>query len=585
MHVIATAGHVDHGKSALVRALTGMEPDRLTEERRRGLTIDLGFGWTTLASGTRLAFVDVPGHERFVPTMLAGLGPVPAVMLVVAADEGWMPQSAEHLSALDAFGVRHGLLVVTRSDLADPAPARAEARSKLRGTSLERMPCVEVSSVTGQGVDSLRAALEDLARQLPVPDTTAAVRLWVDRSFTVRGSGTVVTGTLAAGRIAVGDELELASSGRRVRVRALQTLTEQATTVRSVARVAVNLRGVDRREIGRGDALLTPGRFLRSDVLDVRLDGEDPDDLPQSAMLHIGSAATAVRLRPIGAGAVRLQLARELPLWIGDRALLRDPGRRRVLGGVTVLDPQPPPLSRRGAAAARAIELKDVTAEPDLTGELRRRKLVQRSHLIAMGVPVPARPVAGDWLADPEHWEAVRGRLGEVVEKYARAHPLETGAPVELVRRRLGLPERSLVTALLRPPLVLRDGRVVRGEDGIVLPARVVAALEILRAELRTAPFAAPDADRLRDLGLGPREISAASRAGQLLRVTSGLVLLPGADQQALAVLADLPEPFTLSEARLALATTRRVAVPLLEMLERRGATERLADGRHRLRR
>ncbi len=210
MHVVTTAGHVDHGKSTLVRALTGMEPDRWAEERRRGMTIDLGFTWTTLPTGSTVAFIDVPGHERFVPNMLAGVGPVPAVMFVVAADEGWMPQSREHLEALD---VRHGLLVVTRSDLMDPELAREEALEHLASSSLGRVCAVCVSGVTGSRLDTLRTALSELVATLPAPDVEADVRLWVDRAFTIRGAGTVVTGTLAGGTIHVGDELELVPGG------------------------------------------------------------------------------------------------------------------------------------------------------------------------------------------------------------------------------------------------------------------------------------------------------------------------------------------------------------------------------------
>src|SRR4051794_33102087 len=221
MHVIATAGHVDHGKSTLVRALTGMEPDRWAEERRRGMTIDLGFAWTTLPAGATVAFVDVPGHERFVPNMLAGVGPVPAALIVVAADEGWKPQSAEHLAALHALGVRHGLLVVTRSDLAAPQAAGAAARAEIAATTLGEVECVAVSATTGAGLDDLRAALGRLVDRLPAADVAAPVRLWVDRSFTMRGAGTVVTGTLGAGTLATGDHLLPAGAGREVRVRGL----------------------------------------------------------------------------------------------------------------------------------------------------------------------------------------------------------------------------------------------------------------------------------------------------------------------------------------------------------------------------
>ncbi|HEY7175664.1 MAG TPA: GTP-binding protein, partial [Micromonosporaceae bacterium] len=200
MFVIATAGHVDHGKSTLVRALTGMEPDRWAEEKRRGMTIDLGYAWTTLDDDTQVAFVDVPGHQRFISNMLAGVGPVPAVLLVVASDEGWSRQTVEHVAALDALGVRHGVLAATRSDLGDADLAIAEARDRLAGTSLEDIEAVAVSPVAGVGLDDLRTALLRLTKRMP-PTYTPATRLWIDRVFTIRGVGTVVTGTLASGRI------------------------------------------------------------------------------------------------------------------------------------------------------------------------------------------------------------------------------------------------------------------------------------------------------------------------------------------------------------------------------------------------
>ncbi|MFF5055060.1 selenocysteine-specific translation elongation factor [Micromonospora sp. NPDC000663] len=577
MFVVATAGHVDHGKSTLVRSLTGMEPDRWAEERRRGMTIDLGFAWTTLPSGATMAFVDVPGHERFVPNMLAGVGPVPAALVVVAADEGWMPQSAEHLAALDALGVAYGLLAVTRADLADPGPAIAHARAEIAATSLGAVPAVAVSGLTGAGLPDLRAALDQLAAGLPAPAVDDPVRLWVDRSFTVRGSGTVVTGTLGGGRLRVGDELELAGADEPVRVRGLHTLGEARPEVTAVARVAVNLRGTPRDRLGRGDALLTPGRFHHTDLVDVRLTGDPAADLPAALTLHVGSAAVPVRVRPLGPDTVRLRLARPLPLLVGDRALLRDPGRHHVTGGVRVLDVAPPPLARRGAAAARAQALAGLDGRPDLAGELRRRRLVRAGALIRMGVPVHAAPVAGDWLADPEHWRRLGEQVTEEVARHAREHPLEPGMPVDALRQRLALPDRALVEALVRPPLRIHAGRV-GAASADVLPEPVARAVQRVRAEYGDRPFRAPEADRLVDLGLGPREIGAAVRAGALLRLADNVVLLPDALDGAVRVLAGLPQPFTLSAARQALDTTRRVAVPLLELLDRRGATRRLPD-------
>lgn len=587
MRVIATAGHVDHGKSALVRALTGMEPDRWAEERRRGLTLDLGFAWTGLPGAGQLAFVDVPGHERLVGNMLAGVGPVPAVLFVVAADQGWQPQSEEHLAVLDALGVRHGVLAVSRADLADPEPARREAVDRIAATSLGTLPAVPVSSVTGTGLDRLRAALADLAAALPPPDREADVRLWVDRSFAVRGRGTVVTGTLGAGTLRTGDRLAL-TDGRTLRVRGLQTLRQDRPEVAAVARVAVNLHGREAAGLRRGDPLLTPGRWPATTVADVRLRAAaaapDARDLPRALTLHAGAAAVPVTVRPLGPDTVRLTLARPLPLRAGDTALLRDPGRHRPPAGLTVLDVRPPELRRRGAAAARAAELAGMTGTPDGAAELRRRGLVRRAELIAMGVRPAAGPVAGDWLADPGHWAELRRLLAGAVRRHAAEHPMEPGLPLEAARKLLRLPDRALVAALAAAPgpaLHHRGGRLYAAHaPGPELPPPVRRAVAELRRQLALAPFRAPEADRLAGLGLDRAALAAAVRRGELLRIADGIVLLPGADAAAARELAGLEQPFTVSEARRALDTTRRVAVPLLELLDRRGWTVRADDAR-----
>jgi selenocysteine-specific elongation factor len=585
MHVIATAGHVDHGKSTLVRALTGMEPDRWAEERRRGMTIDLGFAWTTLPSGPTVAFVDVPGHERFVPNMLAGIGPVPAVLFVVAADEGWMPQSAEHLEALHALNVRHGLLAVTRSDLMDPELAREEALEHLAASTLGRIPAVCVSGATGAGLDELRAALSELVASLPAPDVDADLRLWVDRAFTIRGAGTVVTGTLAAGTLHVGDELELAPGGRRVVIRGLQSLGAASESVPAVARVAINLRGLPREAVRRGDALLSPGAWLATSTLDVRLSTGAAAELPQHVVLHTGTAAVPTRVRPLGMDTARLSLAHPLPLRIGDRALLRDPGSRRIPTGVTMLDVRPPALRRRGAAAVRAVELSSMDGIPDGAAELRRRGLVRRDELIAMGASEPAGvPQAGGWLLDPTVLEQRAARLAAAVSAYATANPLEPGMPVETARRITGMPDTRLVDALVSAAgLMVVQGRVHTAAPPGGLPDAVRSAIAELRAELAERPFAAPEAPRLAELGLGAKQLAAAVRAGELLKIAEGIYLAPGAEQDAVARLRGLPSPFTLSQARQALDTTRRVAVPIMELLARRGITHQLPDGSHEL--
>ncbi|WP_099184408.1 selenocysteine-specific translation elongation factor [Mycobacterium kansasii] len=554
MFVIATAGHVDHGKSTLVHRLTGMWPDRLAEEQRRGLTIDLGFAWTDV-DGRRLAFVDVPGHERFVPTMLAGVGPVPAVMFVVAATEGWMPQSDEHLAALDALRVRHVLVVVSKADLADPAPAIAQVRQRLAGAPV----------VLGTDLDQVRSGLLTLVQRLPQPDRDGDVRLWGDRCFTVRGAGTVVTGTLSAGTIRVGDELEHA--GRRVTVRGLQSLGRAVDEVAAVARVALNLRGVDRRQLARGDTVRTPGAWLDTAEIDVALWSAGP--LHRQLVLHIGSAAVPVQVRALGTAGARLRLAGPLPLRVGDVGLLRDPGEHRIAAGIEVLDVRPPELRRRGAARARGEELA--------TGRVRPPDCAPAAQLRAMGLRATGHRV-GDWVVDPQWGAGRRERAGMTGQRGAAEHDIAAGMPLEALRQRGGLPTAELVSELL-------DGTGLEVADGLVrspgagLPPRVDKAVRTVEEWLAAEPFRAPEADELAELRLGARELAAAVRAGRLTRVGDGVVLGPDAFARAAAILAALPQPFTVSDARRALGTTRRVAVPLLEQLDALRITRRDADG------
>ncbi|ORA68850.1 selenocysteine-specific translation elongation factor [Mycolicibacterium elephantis] len=553
MHVIATAGHVDHGKSTLVQRLTGMWPDRLAEEKRRGLTIELGYAWTEIA-GRTFAFVDVPGHERFVANMLAGVGPVPAVMFVIAATEGWMPQSEEHFAAVQALGVRHTLVVISKADLADPARAISEVR--------HRFPDAPI--VLGTDLDAVRAQLVELADRLPDPEVDADVRLWVDRSFTIRGAGTVVTGTLGAGTLRVGDELEHA--GRRYTVRGLESLERAQMSVSAVARVAVNLRGVDHREIRRGDTLRTPGAWLDTAEVDVSV--RAADELPRNLVLHIGSAAVPATVRPLGAAA-RLRLARPLPLRVGDVGLLRDPGRHRIAAGIEVLDVRPPPLRRRGAARERAAELASGQARPPVCARV--------DELRAMGFPLDGLRV-GEWVVDEQWWAQRRGEASAAVERWSREHDIAAGMPLETLRQALELPAAGLVAEVLDGTgLVVADGLVRRPDAE--LPPRVDEAVRTLEKWLAAEPFRAPEADQLSELELGPRELAAAVRAKRLIRVAEGVVLGADAFERAAEVLATLAQPFTVAEAKRALNTTRRVAVPLLEQLDARGVTRRGPDG------
>jgi selenocysteine-specific elongation factor len=466
MALLATAGHVDHGKSALVRALTGMEPDRWAEERRRGMTLDLGFAWTDVG-GRRVAVVDVPGHERFVGSTLAGLGPmagpapVAGVLLCVAADEGWMPQTAEHAAALAALGLDGVVVAVTRSDLADPAPAAAEAGRRL--AELDLAPAVvPVSVVDGTGIPALRAALGELTGRLDAgvgdglggkvtgAGPAGAVRLWVDRCFTVAGAGTVVTGTLPAGLLGVGDALEVpggALGGQRVRVRGLQTCGEPVREVRGPARVAVNLRGVDRRSVRRGDRLAAPGAVAPQRVVTARLRW-CPGGIPRHVTVHVGTASRPVTARVRADGTVLLRLRptdAPLPLAPGDRALLRDPGRHLVLAGVEVVE------------VVEVVEASD-RGRPG-------------------GRPIPRRPEEEGAARD-----AALARLGD----WLCAHPL--GAPGAEDLRALALSSSDLAAAERAGVALLLHGAVVAPEtvervrDALAGRPGPVAVGEVCRA-------------------------------------------------------------------------------------------------------
>ncbi|MDQ0769257.1 selenocysteine-specific elongation factor [Pseudarthrobacter defluvii] len=594
MHVVATAGHVDSGKSTLVRAMTGMEPDRWEEERRRGLTIDLGYAWTTLPSGQDVAFVDVPGHERFLGNMLAGIGPAPVVCFVVAADEGWQAQSSDHRDAVAALGIEHGVVVLSRADRASgqrAAEVLARTRTELAGTGLRDAPAVAVSAIDGTGLAELRAALDGVLARVPAPATTGRVRLWVDRSFTITGSGTVVTGTLAAGTVAQGDRLELLGhvDSRPVVVRGVQSRDTSYTSVEPVSRVALNLRDVAATDIRRGDALVTPDAWPTTGVVGIqRTTGVAYTEVPEQIMVHVGTASVPARLRPFGDDHARLVLDRHLPLVLGDRLVLRDPGSRSVLGGASILDADPPALRRRGDGAHWAERLAGMDSGGDVLGEVAARGAVQVPHLRKLGLlsgcdadaPSGVR-VFGDWWVHAPVLEAWQHRLRTAVQSLQERDPLAPGLSMGAARDLLKLPDERLLTHVLQGAELEHESGYIRlpGSQDNLGP--IETAIAQLEGRLSADAFHAPEADELAALGLGARELAAAERTGRVLRLRDGVVLLPTAPALAMRTLAGLDQPFTTSQARQALGTTRRIAVPLLEHLDSRGWTRRL-DAGHR---
>ena len=595
MYVVATAGHVDHGKSTLVRALTGMEPDRWAEEKRRGLTIDLGFAWMDLPSGKNVAFVDVPGHERFLGNMLAGLGPAPVVCFVVAVDEGWQAQSSDHRDALAALGIEHGLIVLTKTDR---APERVEAvteqaRGELAGTGLREAPVIAVSAQNRAGLEEFRAALDSVLAALPLPDPEERLRLWVDRAFSVSGAGTVVTGTLTGGTVRVGDRLTLLGEGgeRAVTVRSLQSHNASVDSIGPTNRVAINLRGISAQDIHRGDALLTPDAWPITRELDIRrISGISFEDLPAEIMVHAGSASVPARLRPLDGDHARVTLAQKLALIPGGRLVMRYPEARVLLGGARVLDVDPAVLTRRGDSARQAEWLAGLPAMGDAAAETERRGVVRVAwlHKLALVDSESAEPPAdadivqaGPWWIHRPVLVAWADRLRTAVERLHEGDHLSPGMTRGAAIDNLDLPGADLLdTVMQQAALEERDGY-------LCVPGRTLGlgaaekSLTTVEAQLAKNPFAAPEAHELDDLGLGPRELAAAERAGRLLRLEGSVVVLPNAPALAMRELARLEQPFTTSQARQAWGTTRRVAIPLLEHLDSKGWTRRL-DGSQR---
>ena len=586
MYVIATAGHVDHGKSTLVNALTTMDPDRWEEEKQRGLTIDLGFAWTTLKSGADVAFVDVPGHERFIANTLAGLGPAPAVMLVIAADEGWKEQTSEHLEAIDALGIERGIIVLTRMDNGQRI-SEANVRDKVAGTSLSVAPIFAVSARTGEGMEELRGGIDKLLPADEVLQQACAMpaRMWIDRAFSIKGAGTVVTGTWAAGSVNIGDRLKLvtASGEHDVTVRGLHSENSAVDKAEPVMRLALNLRGVDADAISRGDVLTeAESTWWQPEVIDVRWrTGPKLDSVPRKLNLHVGTASVPVHVRGLDAEHARLTLqGRAFPLRLGDRLALRGPGLD-ALAGVEVVDMDPPLLNRRGAPVRRAQALRDQNPF-DASAYVARKEAVMKETLAAAGFDVANKPASlvefRSWWVNAQAIARWTAQLRTLFDTHLTHHHLSDGLPLATALSALALPDDSLVSIAVAGARLKRDGAIIR--DAHAAPRDLGPAeksVAIVEAQLAKEPFVAPDAGTLDELGLGPIELAAAERAGRLLRV-GPIVLLPSAPQQAAEILGQQPGEFTLSQARQALGTTRRVAVPLLEYMDARGLTRRTSD-------
>jgi selenocysteine-specific elongation factor len=563
MTVVATAGHVDHGKSSLVLALTGTDPDRFAEEKRRGLTIDLGFAHTTLPSGAELSFIDVPGHVRFLRNMLAGVGGVTACVFVVAATEGWKPQSEEHLRILELLGVTHGVLALTKVDLVDDEwleLAGMEIADHVADTFLADAPVVHVSSTTGAGLDRMRAALDELVARAGTAADRGRPRLWVDRVFAAKGSGTVATGTLVGGSLATDQQVAIEPGGRTARVRSIQTAGRVVGEIAPGHRVAVNLAGVDHHDLDRGHALVEPERWLLTNRLDASLTVLPTLDHEVSRRgayaAYFGSGEHSVKLRILGTeqlapgsvGAVRLFLPHALPLLPGDRYVLRESGRDETVGGGEVLDIAP---VRRASKA-----------QPDRSIDriVRERGWVTATDVERLTGEVVA-PVVGPWLTTSDALAAMRSDLVGRVD-HAGAGGLDLAAFDERERAVLGTIDEVVVDA------------------GRVRPAAAVDPYEDHPhlAVLLDGMFTPPSSEEV------PRgELRELIRRGHVVErdgVCFHRAAIDAAAAAAAVLLADSPDGFTVAQFRDATGTSRKFALPLVAELDARGVTRRRDDVR-----
>ncbi len=617
MFVIGTAGHVDHGKSALVRALSGIDPDRWEEEKARGLTIDLGFAWTTLPSGREVSIVDVPGHERFIKNMLAGVGGINLALLVVAADEGVMPQTREHLDILDLLDLREGVVALTKSDLVDEEWLELvadEVRELLADTTLADAPIVPCSALSGDGLDQLRETLDAAVASLGEVRNIDRPRLPIDRAFSISGFGTVVTGTLIDGPLRVGDSVVVEPAGLSGRIRGLQSHEQSIEIAEPGARTAANLGGVGTAELRRGMVLTAPGWLHPAQAVDVRL--RVVKRLPRALRhnttltLHVGAAEVEARVRLLEGDALepgerswaQLRLAEPIAAARGDHFVLRS-GDATLAGG-RIVDTRPRRHHRNDASTLEALQrlldgspddtlltmlqrhepigwaaLRDRLQLADAEAEAALRRQLEAGAVVALD---DGETTDSTTLASDAGYAALQQRSRRIVAEFVERQPLSGGIPREDLRSRLGLPPRAF--AMLERQLLQTE--TLSAADGLLdLPGRAPdlsdeaqAQIESLLARLReqgVRPEVAPDID--------PTLLQYLEARGEIVRLNQGVVLLRGVyDEmvaQTRALLAET-ERATLAEIRDRIGTSRKIAQSFLEETDRRRITRRVGDHR-----
>ncbi len=639
MRVIGTAGHVDHGKSSLVHALTGIDPDRLKEEKEREMTIDLGFAWLTLPSGERVGIVDVPGHKDFIKNMLAGVGGIDAALFVVAGDEGVMPQTREHLAILDLLQVPGGVVALTKVDMVqDPdwlELVEADLLDVLEGTVLEEAPVVHCSARTGQGLEDLITALDSyLTASTPRRDL-GRPRLPVDRVFTIAGFGTVVTGTLSDGTLSTGQEVEIQPSGLRARIRGLQTHREKIEKAVPGSRVAINLTGLSTDEIRRGQVVTTPGWLRPTTLVDCHLRylTDAPGALKHNALVSFfsGAAETLARVRLLGArslapgeeGWLQLRLSEPVALVKGDRFILRQPSPSVTIGGGTVVNPLPgrPYRRFREEVINRLETLAHGTPDEILLQDLERRQpaevrellrrsslsrqqarqaleaLVQEGQILVLEAGANVTPLAipdASFIVSRSGWGALQGRFEGLLGRYHQQFPLRTGMPREEVKSRLTrhLPDlgprlfNEIVARALREGWLAEAGptadRLRLPSYQIQLTPRQQQSVDALLYTFRQAPYMTPSVSQSEE-EVGSEMLNSLIEQGRLVKLSEDVVLLAETyEEMRDRVVTYLQEhgTITVAELRDLFDTSRKYALALLGYLDEKRITRRIGDER-----
>ena len=635
MSCIGTAGHIDHGKSTLVKALTGIDPDRLAEEKARGMTIDLGFAWLTLPGGREVSIVDVPGHEGFIKNMLAGVGGIDAALLVIAADEGVMPQTREHLAILDLLRVRRGVVALTKADLVDEEwieLVKEDVAEHLKPTTLAGAAILPVSAYTGQGLPELVAELERILDAEEERQNIARPRLPIDRVFSMTGFGTVVTGTLLDGSLRTGHEVVVQPRGVRSRIRSMQTHRHSVDLAYPGSRVALNLANVSRTDLQRGDVVALPGQFQQTMLIDVRLSmlRDAAQSLAHNTQVdfYVGSQEVPASARLLDVDEVRpgqsawaqLRLSRPAIMAKRDRFILRIPSPSMTVGGGEIVDVHPRFHRRHQADVLLSLEMLERGSPDELVlAALDRRKergakhslpgyeLAEIAKLSNMGQDVTQQTlesllVEGRvkrlgtlWFAQSV-WEALREETHRLLGGQHRQYPLRSGLSKEEWRSRLGLPAKmaaEVLAALQKEGQVAEALGIMGGAGGYIrlpdfqptfTPAQQ-QQVERLLQQFREHPFLPPGRAEAEEL-LGGEVLGALIEQGLLVKVggaSDAMLLLRESYEEAVRkLLAYMREhgTMTAAEARDVLGTTRKYILPLLEHLDERRITRRIGDER-----